>query len=207
VAALDAETLDEARRLVSLYPERRSALVPVCHLAQARHGWLAPEVIEDIATLLELTPAEVRGTASFYEMLRIEPVGRYLVGICTNIACMLGGAYELVEHAEEVLGTRAGSTTPDGQFTLEEVECIADCDRAPCLQVNYRYFGNVTGEDFDRLVADLRSGRLSAEVPGHGVLCRVRREQGLEVPPEQVASERAAADRSAESRAAQKGSA
>ncbi len=202
MSVLDEETVARAKELIALYPRPRSALVPVCHLAQARTGWLSPEAIEEIAGLFELTPAEVLGTASFYEMLRTEPTGRYLVNVCTNIACMLGGAYELLEHAESKLGIRAGATTPDEMFTLEEAECIADCDRAPCLQVNYRFFGNVTNEDFDTLVDDLRAGRLSGEVPEHGVLCRVARRVGLEVGREQVASERAAADRAAAEREA-----
>ena len=112
-------------------------------------------------------------------MLFTEPVGRYLVSICTNIACLLEGAYELLEHAEAALGVRPGSTTADGLFTLEEVECIADCGRAPCLAVNWRFFGDVTPDGFDRLVARLRAGELSDEVPPHGTLCRVRRTVGL----------------------------
>lgn len=200
--ALDADTVEEAKELIALYPQRRSALIPVCHLAQGRHGWLSPPVMEDIAEILGLTPAEVRGTAGFYEMLRTEPVGRYMVNVCTNIACMLAGAYELLEHAEGSLEVRAGATTPDGMFTLEETECIADCDRAPCLQVNYRFFGNLTAAGFDSLVEDLRAGRLSDQVPDHGVLCRVRRESGLAVTPEQIGAERATADAAADERRA-----
>jgi hypothetical protein len=101
------------------------------------------------------------------------------VSICTNIACMLDGAYELVDHAESSLGVRAGTTTPDGEFTLEEVECLALCDEAPCLTVNWRFFGNVTPERFDTLMDDLRAGRLAETVPPHGTLCRVQRTVGL----------------------------
>src|ERR1039458_4199253 len=112
-------------------------------------------------------------------MLHTEPTGKYLVSVCTNIACMLRGAYELLEHAEEHLGMRTGATSADGTFTLEGAECRADCGRAPCLQVNHRFFGNVTHEDFDRLTEDLSGGRLSEEVPPHGTLVRVRRAGGL----------------------------
>ena len=94
--------------------------------------------IEDVAALLELTPAEVRGTASFYDMFHLEPVGRYLVAVCTNIACMLQGAYELLDHIEESLGVHPGGTTADGTFTLEDAECLALCGNAPCLTVNWR---------------------------------------------------------------------
>ncbi len=201
MAGLDAETVAEAKALLALYPRRRSALIPICHLAQAQLGWLTPEAMVEIADLVGVTPAEVQGTASFYEMLRTEPVGRYLVSVCTNIACLLGGAYELLGHVESALGVSTGGTTEDQMFTLEECECVADCDRAPCVQVNYRFFGHVTPESFDSLVADLRAGRREGEVPAHGVLCRVSRQGGLAVPAEQVAAERAAADQAAEERA------
>ena len=107
-------------------------------------------------------------------MFKFEPVGRYVVNVCTNISCQLAGAWELLEHAEERLGVKAGSTTPDGLFTLDDVECIAACTEAPCLQVNYRYRYRVTGAGFDELVDDLAAGRLDAEVPPHGTLARVR---------------------------------
>jgi NADH-quinone oxidoreductase subunit E len=204
MAGLDSSTLEAARQLVALYPRPRSALIPICHLAQAQEGWLTPEAMQDIAELLDITPAEVEGTASFYEMLRTEPVGRYLISVCTNIACLLGGAYELLDHVQSSLGIATGGTTGDGLFSLEEAECVADCDRAPCLQVNYRFFGHVNRGSFDALVDDLRSGRLDEDVPHHGVLCRTRRRRGLAVSAEQVASERAAADRAAAERAAAK---
>ena len=94
--------------------------------------------------------------------------------MCTNIACQLVGGWELLEHAEERLGVKPGGTTADGLFTLEDVECIAACTEAPCLQVNYRYRYKVTNGDFDQLIDDLRAGRLDDEVPPHGTLARVR---------------------------------
>jgi NADH-quinone oxidoreductase E subunit len=202
MARLTAETVAQARELMALYPDPRSALVPVCHLAQADEGWLSPEAMEHIAEVMGLTAAEVLGTASFYEMLRTEPVGRYMVSVCTNIACLLADAYELLEHAEDRLGIGLGGTTSDGMFSLEEAECIALCDKAPCLQVNHRFFGPVDDERFDSLVEDLAAGRLDDDVPHHGVLSRVRREGGLAVPAEQVRAERAEADRAREARAA-----
>jgi NADH:ubiquinone oxidoreductase subunit E len=148
-------------------------------MAQEQDGWVTPEAMEHIAELLDLTPAEVLGTASFYDMLFLEPTGRHLVAICTNIACLLNGGYELLEHAEEKLGIKAGATTPDGKFTIEEVECIALCGQAPCLAVNWRFFGKVTNEGFDHLVDELAAGRLEQEIPPHGTLCRTRRAVGL----------------------------
>ena len=176
---LSDENLERATPTHRAVPSPASALIPICHLAQSQDGWLTPEAVDEIAELLDITPAEVVGTASFYDMLHTEPVGDYLVSICTNIACMLRGAYELLEHAEEHLGVRAGGRTADGIFTLEEAECLADCGRAPCLQVNHRFFGDVTNDGFDRLTDDLAAGRLEGDVPKHGTLIRVHRSGGL----------------------------
>ena len=198
---LTPELLERAKDLVALYPEPRSALIPMCHLAQEQDGWLRPEAMSEIADLCGVTAAEVRGTATFYDMLHTEPVGTYVVSVCTNIACLLGGAAEFLEHAEAALGVRAGGTTPDGVFTLEEAECLADCDRTPCVQVNHRYVGGQTAESFDQLLVDLRRGALAATIPPHGTLVRVRRSVGLVVEPQAVATERAAMDEAQKRRA------
>jgi NADH-quinone oxidoreductase subunit E len=199
VSHLQADIRSRAEELVALYPEPRSALIPLCHLAQEQDGWLRPEALSEIAELCGVTAAEVRGTATFYDMLHTEPVGTYVVAVCTNIACLLGGALELLEHAESTLGVRAGGTTPDGTFTLHEAECLADCDRVPCVQVNHRYVGAQTPATFDTLVEDLRAGRLSDTVPTHGTLVRVRRSVGLVTDRTAIVAERATA---AEARAA-----
>ncbi len=176
---LTAENFQRARQLIALYPQSRSALIPILHIAQEQDGWLTPDVMAHIAELLEIDPAEVYGTASFYDMFFTHPVGRHLVSVCTNLACLLNGADELLEHAEARLGVAPGGTTADGEFTLEEVECIAFCGAAPCLAVNWRFFGNIGNDDFDRLVDDLAAGRLADDVPPHGTLNRVRRRVGL----------------------------
>jgi NADH-quinone oxidoreductase subunit E len=199
VSHLRPDIVERARELVGLYPEPRSALIPLCHLAQEQDGWLREEAMEEIADLVGVTAAEVRGTATFYDMLHTEPVGTYLVSICTNIACLLAGAEELLEHAEERLGVRAGSTTADGLVTLEEAECLADCDRTPCVTVNHRYVGGLDAGQFDQLVEDLRAGRRAGEIPPHGTLVRVHRNGGLRADRVRIAAERAAA---AEARAA-----
>jgi NADH-quinone oxidoreductase E subunit len=178
MAHLSESLAERARRVVALYPERRSALIPLCHLAQSQDGYLTEEAMEEIAELTGVTPAEVRGTASFYDMLHVEPVGRYVLAFCTNISCMLAGAYELLDHAEGILGTHVGQTTADGMFTIEDAECLADCDRAPCVQVNHRYVGALDRAGFDALVAELRAGGRD-DIPPHGVLCRVDRSVGL----------------------------
>ena len=189
---LTAEVLERARQVIALYPEPRSALIPLCHLAQEQDGWLAPGAMADIADLVGVTPAEVYGTATFYDMLHTEPVGTYLVAVCTNIACLLNGAAELLEHAESTLAVNAGGTTADGSITLEEAECLADCDRAPCVQVNHRFVGAQTPRPSTGWWPSCARGARSADIPEHGTLNRVRRTTGLDADPALVASERAA---------------
>src|SRR5436305_14287549 len=123
--------IERARDTIALYPHPRSALIPLLHMAQEQDGWVTPDAMEHIAELLDLTPAEVMGTASFYDMLFLEPVGKYLVSICTNIACLLTGGYELLEHAEEKLGIKAGATSAEGKYTIEEDVYNALCGLAP----------------------------------------------------------------------------
>lgn len=191
MSGLRQEFRQRAEELVSLYPHRRSAMLPLFHLAQEQDGYLTEAAMEEIAELTGTTPAEVRGTASFYDLVHLEPVGTYVVGVCTNIACLLKGGTELLEHAERTLGVPVGGTTPDRRFTLEETECLADCSVAPCVQVNGRFVRATTPEAFDALVAELAAGRRDADVPRFGVLSRVRRKGGLAVAPEVIAEERA----------------
>jgi NADH-quinone oxidoreductase subunit E len=179
MARLSKDNEARARHTMSVYPKPRSALIPLLHLVQEQDGYLTRDGMEHVAELIGITPAEVYGTASFYDMFFTHPVGTYLVSVCTNIACLLNGGQELLEHAEETLGVQAGATTPDGRFTLEEVECIALCGNAPCLAVNWRFFGDVTPDDFTALVDDLGAGRLADTVPPHGTLSRVRRVPAL----------------------------
>jgi NADH-quinone oxidoreductase E subunit len=193
VSHFNATMANRARQLVSLYPEPRSALLPLCHLAQEQDGWLRPEAMAEIAELVGVTPAEVRGTATFYDMLHTEPVGRYVVSVCTNIACILNGATELLAHAEGRLGVRVGATTEDGLFTLEESECLADCDHPPCVQVNHRFVRTSTAQQFDRLLDELAAGGRAEDIPPHGTLVRIRRSGGLRVDPAEIVRERAQA--------------
>ena len=162
--------LTRAERLVARDPSARSAMLPLFHLAQEQDGWLTPEAVDHIAELVGVPGAQVIGTASFYSMVKRRPVGRWLVSVCTNLSCQLAGGEELLAHAERSLGVRAGGTTTDGDVTLEEVECLAACDLAPCVQVNYRFFGPLGPDGFDALVGDVRAGQ--ANVPAHLVLNR-----------------------------------
>lgn len=201
---LRSEFRRRAEEIVALYPHARSATLPLCHLAQEQDGYLCAEAMAEIAELTSTTPAEVRGTASFYDMFHFEPIGTYVVGVCTNIACLLAGGPELLAHAERSLGIPVGATTPDNAFTLEETECLGDCDVAPCVQVNSRFVRTTTPEAFDALVAELRAGGRAQEIPSFGTISRVQRTAGLAVPPDVVAAERAqmAADQAARAEAA-----
>src|SRR3954471_15849257 len=178
MARLNATNVELAREIIARYPRSRSALIPLLHVAQEQDGWVTEDAMDHIAELLDLTPAEVLGTCSFYEMFKREPVGKYVVNVCEGISCMLLGAYELLHHAEETLGIKAGATTDDGLITLQAVECIAACDGAPCLAVNYRYVTDVSHAGFDELVADLRAGRRA--LPSHGTTTRVRQKTAPE---------------------------
>jgi hypothetical protein len=141
-----------AEELVALYPRKRSAMLPLLHLAQEQDGYLTEGAIAEIAELTGTSQADVHGTAAFYDMIHLEPVGRYVVGVCTNIACLLNGGQEMLEHASATLGCPVGGTSADGLFTLEETECLADCNLAPCVTVNHRYVRTTTHEAFDAMV-------------------------------------------------------
>ena len=127
MSRLTADNTRRARDLIALYPQARSALIPIMHIAQEQDGYVTEDAMIHIAELLDLTSAEVRGTVTFYDMLFTEPVGKYLVSICTNIACLLNGGYELLEHAEDTLEVSAGGTTTDGMWLpvpITTVRCI-----------------------------------------------------------------------------------
>ena len=174
MARLNEANVAVAKEIIGRFPRAKSALIPLLHLAQEQDGYVTNEAMEHLAELIGITSAEVYGTASFYEMFKFHPVGRYCINVCTNISCQLLGGWELLHHAEESLGIKAGSTTSDGLFTLEDVECIAACTEAPALQVNYRYRYRVTPEQFDEMVDDLRRDALAQEIPPHGTLARIR---------------------------------
>lgn len=163
-----------AKEIIGRYPKARSATIPLLHLSQQQNGYVTNDAIAHVAELVGATSAEVLGTATFYEMFKFEPVGKYLVNICGTMSCQLLGADDLMHHAEARLGVRAGGTTADGMFTLEHAECQAACTEAPTLQVNYRHRFRVTPAEFDQMVDDLRAGRLDGEIPPHGTLGRTR---------------------------------
>lgn len=180
MSRLSDDNVKLAREIIARYPRPKSALVPLLHLAQEQDGYVTREAMVHIGELVGVTSAEVYGTASFYEMFRFEPVGKYLINICGTMSCALMGAHELMHRAEEKLGVKAGGTTSDGLITLAHAECQAACTEAPCLQVNYRYRYRVSPEQVEQLIDDLRAGRLADEIPAHGTLARVRQQVSAE---------------------------
>jgi NADH-quinone oxidoreductase subunit E len=138
------------------YPTKRSALVPTLLYAQDEVGYLSDEVIAELARRLDLTELEVQNVISYYSMLTTKPRGKYNVQVCTNIACMLVGGEELLEHCEKKLGIRHKGTTQDGLFSLEEVECIGGCSWAPAVQVNYDFHESLTPEKMDRVLDEYK---------------------------------------------------
>jgi NADH-quinone oxidoreductase subunit E len=168
VSRLSDHNVLVAKEIIARYPKKKSALIPLVHLSQEQNGYVTEDAMRHVAELIDVTPAEVYGTASFYEMFRFEPTGKYLINICGTMSCQ--------HHAEDRLGIRAGSTTSDGLITLQHAECQAACTEAPTLQVNYRHRYRVTPEAFDQLVDDLRSGALDDVVPPHGTLARNRQQ-------------------------------
>jgi NADH-quinone oxidoreductase subunit E len=139
-------------QMVRHYPTKRSALVPTLLYAQDEVGFLSEEVIHEIAGRLDLTELEVRNVITYYSMLTTEPRGKFNVQVCTNISCLVRGGEEILHHCAKRLGIGHKGTTPDGVFSLEEVECIGACSWAPAAQVNYEFHENLTPEKMDRVL-------------------------------------------------------
>jgi len=142
--------------MLTHYPTKRSALVPTLLYAQDEIGSLTDEVIAELAQRLDLTELEVRNVISYYSMLVTKPRGKYNVQVCTNIACMLRGGEEILDHCKKRLGVGHKGTTPDGLFSLEEVECIGACSWAAAVQVNYDFHENLTIEKMDKVLDEYK---------------------------------------------------
>ena len=148
------------QKIIKRYPEGRqkSALLPVLHLAQAEFGgWLSPETMDYVASILNLKPIEVYEVASFYSMYNLRPVGKCLLEVCRTGPCMLRGSDDIIEYLENKLGISDGETTADGMFTLKTVECLASCGTAPMMQVGDNYIENLTCEKLDGILDDLQN--------------------------------------------------
>ncbi len=140
------------------YPERRSAIMPALRLAQEEYGWLSPEALREVARALDLTPAYCQAVASFYDMYHLEPVGRHVVEVCTNVSCALAGAQQVLEAFASELGCSAGGTTVDGEVTLRTVECLGGCGWATVVAVDHAYRLHVRTDGVPAIVEELRGG-------------------------------------------------
>ena len=156
---LTDETRVAAREIVARYPRPRSALLPMLHLVQSEEGYVTPEGVRFCAEELGLTKAEVGAVATFYTMYKRRPTGEFLVSVCTNTLCDVLGGQEIYETLSEQLGVGHDQTTADGRITLEHAECLAACDYAPVVTVNYEFFDQQTTESASELVEELRAGR------------------------------------------------
>ncbi len=149
--------VQELERIKRHYPNKRAAMLPALWIAQREYGgYLPEEALMEVAYRLGTSYAVVEGVASFYTMYNKRPVGRVTLEVCTNLTCSICGGYELLHYLEQKLGIKVGETTPDGQFTLVEVECLNDCGNAPVMQVGNRYFGRLTPEKVDALLEELK---------------------------------------------------
>jgi NADH-quinone oxidoreductase subunit E len=149
---------EEARAIVARYPKPRSALLPMLHLVQSAEGYVTPDGVALCAEVLELTKAEVGAVATFYTMYKRRPCGDFLVSVCTNLSCTLRGGQDIYDRLSEKLGLHHDETDAEGRFTLEHAECLAACDFAPVVTVNYEFYDNQTVESAEHLVDALARG-------------------------------------------------
>jgi NADH-quinone oxidoreductase subunit E len=163
---LSVRSMEEIARLCQNYPSKEAALIPTLHVVQDELGWLSRAALEWVARYLQLPPVRVIGVASFYSMFRHNPPGRYRLDICTNLSCSLMGAEHLRDHLCQKLQIRPGQTTPDGLFSLNEVECLGSCGTAPVMLVNDDFHENLTPEKVDQLLMQLKKDQQAkVEVP------------------------------------------
>jgi NADH-quinone oxidoreductase subunit E len=184
---LDGELRAEAERIVAKYPNSRSATLPLLFLVQSVEGYVTDAGMREVAEILGLTPAQVLASASFYTMLKKRPQGDYLISVCRNVSCTHMGGRKIATALARRLGVDVGETTPDGKFTLETAECLATCDGAPSMQINYEDFYKMTAESAIELVDRLERGEVLLSVRGEAVktsktIARETATAGLRVP-------------------------
>lgn len=154
---LSRESLKEVNREIAKYPPERksSAVMAALRIAQEEHGWLSVPLMDYVAGLLGMQPIQVYEVATFYSMYDLKPVGKHKISVCTNISCMLCGSDTIVKHLEKRLGIKLGETTPDGRYTLKEVECLAACGGAPMFQIGKTYYEHLTPQKVDEILGSL----------------------------------------------------
>jgi NADH-quinone oxidoreductase subunit E len=151
---ISSEGMDEVDHWINKYPaeERQSAVMSTLRIAQEEIGYLTPELMDAVASYLNMPPIAVYEVASFYTMYECKPIGRNLINVCTNISCKLSGSAEVVDHLQKKLKIKLGETTSDGRYTLRAVECLGACVNAPMMQINKEYYENLTNEKIDNLL-------------------------------------------------------
>ncbi len=157
MAALTEQSKQRIEQIARRYPEPRSGLLPALYVAQEQDGYVTDEAISDIAEVLGVSPSAVKGVATFYTMYYHRPVGRYVFQVCGTLSCALCGAEKMIKHLEKTLGVKEGQPTPDGKFMFETVECLGACGGAPVMLFGDRYYENLTEEELDKVIAELRS--------------------------------------------------
>jgi NADH-quinone oxidoreductase E subunit len=153
--SLSARSARKIEEIIRRYPKKEAALLPVLHVVQREQGYVSPEAEEWVTATLGLPPLRVREILSFYTLLRSKPAGKYVIQVCRNISCFLAGSEDIVGHIEARLGIKPGETTADGKFTLLAVECLGNCDHAPCLMVNDDDHGPVSKDSVDAILKGL----------------------------------------------------
>ena len=151
------ENLKKIDEVLKKYPVKKPAVIPVLYIAQEQNGWISQEVIKEVAGILEITAEEVLGVVTFYTMYHQKQMGKYHIQVCTNVSCMLRGAYELYDQVKEKLGIDNMEVTEDMRFSLEEVECMGSCGTAPMIAVNEDYFENLDKQKVDQLIESLKN--------------------------------------------------
>lgn len=150
------QALQKISEIISRYPHKQSAVVPVLYLAQEEFGHLSQEAIDYVANLMEIPPARLYGIVSFYTMLHMKPMGRHHIQVCRTLPCALQGAEKVLDFLKKRLAIDLGETTPDGKFTLSVVECLASCGSAPVLQINDDYYENLSEEKIEKILEFLK---------------------------------------------------
>jgi NADH-quinone oxidoreductase subunit E len=169
LGVLVGEHRDTAQSIVAKYPNSRSAVLPLLFLVQGIEGHVTDRGMRDVAILLDLTPAEVLASSSFYTMLKKKPTGEYLISVCRNVSCAHRGAHKVIDALSDHLGVDPGHVTEDGKFELETAECLATCDGAPSMQINYEDFYNATPDGAVELVVRIARGEIVRSERGEAI--------------------------------------
>lgn len=149
------QTKKRIKEVISRYPKKEASLLPVLHLTQQEFGYIPVEAERAVAKMLRIKPIRVREAVTFYSMLHSKKVGKYHIQVCSNLTCSILGAEKLIDYLKEKLKIEPGETTPDNKFTLSTVECLGACEEAPCMQINFDYYGNLDKKRIDSILDSL----------------------------------------------------